>query len=449
MSVLDQSIAKFMAPQNWNRAPGVAVSVFHHGEVVDTVTCGIANLEHRIAVNDKTQFCLGSLSKQFVGAAAIILMERGLLGADDSVWKYVPELPFQKKCPVLVKHLLHHTSGLRDYLALESLASRDPHMLLSCSQIFDLLARQRDVNFSPGTRHLYSNSGYFLLGRIIERVSGCALSEFMQKEILEPLGMKNTTVQDSEGMIIQNRAHGYEPVNSDFRQFLDMRSVVGASGLFSSLTDLVVWNRSLDGESIEPGIGGLGRRLCRNGTLSDGNRVSYGYGIYVTTYGGLPMLYHPAQWNGSRHAVVRFPTREFFVVALANCSSYRMYHLALAVAERHLDIEVPRRTWSVDERTDVGENEAPGFAGSMIAGDYRGRFTSEELGVEYELETEDKVLRLVKDGKMTQELRACGRDKFASKKGWLLEVIRKSNGALSGFLLGNRYAWRVRFDRRH
>lgn len=449
MSVLDQSITKLIAPQNWSHAPGVAVSVFHNGEVVDTVTCGIANLEHRVAINDKTQFCLGSLSKQFMGAAAIILMERGLLGADDSVWKYVSELPFQKKHPILVKHLLHHTSGLRDYLALESLASRDPHMLLSCGQIFDVLARQRGVNFPPGTRHLYSNSGYFLLGRIVERVSGCALSEFMQKEILEPLGMNNTTVQDSVRMIIQNRAHGYESAGGDFRQLLDMRSVVGASGLFSSLTDLVVWNRSLDEESIEPGIGGLGRRLCRNGTLSDGNKVSYGYGIYVTTYGGLPMIYHPAQWNGSRHALVRFPTKKFFVVALANCSSYRMYHLALAVAERHLDIDVPRRTRGVDEHMGVGENKAPGFAGSMVIGDYRGRFTSEELGAEYDLETEGKVLRLMKGGKVTQELRVCGQDKFASEKGWLLEGIRKNNGALSGFLLGNRYAWQVRFGRRH
>lgn len=378
----------------------------------------------------------------------MILMERGLLGADDSVWKYVSELPFQKEYPVLVKHLLHHTSGLRDYLALESLASRDPHMLLSCGQIFDLLARQRGVNFPPGTHHLYSNSGYFLLGRIIERVSGCALSEFMQKEILDPLGMKDTTVQDSAGMIVRNRAHGYEPANGDFLQFLDMRSVVGASGLFSSLTDLVTWNRNLDGESIEPRIGRLGKRLCRSGTLSDGNRVSYGYGVYVTTYGGLPMFYHPARWNGSRHAVVRFPTREFFVVALANCSSYRMYHLALAIAERHLDVDVPRRTWRADDHTAEG-NEALDFPGSMIIDDYNGRFTSEELGVEYELEAEGKVLRLVKDGKIMQELRACDRDKFSSEKGWLLEGIKKSNGTLSGFLLGNRYAWQVRFDRRH
>ena len=367
-------------------------------------------------------------------------MERGVLDGDESIWRYITELPLQRTHRISIRHLLYHTSGLRDYLALERLASRDPNALVSCKQVFDLLGRQRGLNFLPGRRHLYSNSGYFLLGRIVERASGCGLSDFLHRELLGPLGMKDTTVRDKAGMVVRNRAHGHEASEGAFRQLFDIRGFVGASGLFSSLNDLVAWNRTLENASGGRGIMGFGDRLRQRGTLSDGTGINYSYGMYVTTHCGLPMLYHPAQWNGSRHAVVRFPSENLCVVALSNCAAYRMYNLALSVGERYLGLQVPECTSAA--------RDLQSSRGGTISDEYRGRFVSSELEVEYDLEVEDDILRLTKAGTVVHELWACGGDKFQSDRGWRLEGIREGAGGLRGFLLGNSYAWGVRFSGR-
>jgi CubicO group peptidase (beta-lactamase class C family) len=188
--------------------PGCSLAVTHDGKVIYSRGYGMANLEHGVANSPETVFYIASVSKQFTAATIVLLAEEGKVSLDDSVRKYVPELPPYADA-VTLRHLIHHTSGLRDYLSLSSLAGRSDADSFPESEALRLIARQKALNFTPGTRHVYSNSGYFLLGLIAKRVTGKSLREAADERIFAPLGMTGTRFRDDRTAPLKHRADGH------------------------------------------------------------------------------------------------------------------------------------------------------------------------------------------------------------------------------------------------
>ncbi len=315
-------------------SPGAAVAVIEDGQMVHARGYGLANLELDVPITPQSVFYLGSVSKQFVAAAVVLLAQQGKLSLDDDVRQHVPELP-DYGAPITLRHLIHHTSGLRDYLALMDLAGIELGRFHRDQPIVELLARQQGLNFPPGERHLYSNSGYFLLNVVVQRASGKPLREFAQEHIFGPLGMAHSHFHDDYSHLIPNRASAYFPgPDGGYRAFLTTFDRVGSGGVFSTVEDLYLWDQNF----YHPKVGGnrLIETLHTRGRLADGQEIPYAFGLVVGEHRGERMVEHGGSLGGYNSYLVRFPDRRLSVVVLANLSAVPVGRLAMGIADLYL-----------------------------------------------------------------------------------------------------------------
>ena len=250
------AIDKLFATWDKPDTPGAALAVVRDGKIVYSRGYGQANLEYGVPNAPSTIFHAASLSKQFTGLCIQILAQEGKLSLDDPVKKFVPELAVEGP-PITIRHLLHHTSGLRDQWDLLTLAGLRLDDGITENDILGLLWQQKQLNFQPGDEDLYSNSGYMLLGLIVRRVSGQSLAAFAQERIFTPLGMKSTRFQESYGTLVKGRAYSYQRNRDGSYRYLALSfSNTGATSLMTTVEDMALWNNNFD----EPRAGGAGRR---------------------------------------------------------------------------------------------------------------------------------------------------------------------------------------------
>lgn len=279
-------------------------------------------MELGVPVTDSTVFEIGSISKQFVAAAVLLLVEEGRLGLDDPIHRHLAELP-SDWMGVTVRQLLTHTSGIPDY---EEIATYDVYRFRLTPEEVVRIAHSRPVDFAPGTGFHYSNTGYFLLSRIVERVEGEPLGRVLQRRIFGPLGMTQTRMADPEA-IVPNRASGYwvnrigELIN---RMPTETSSTLGAGGLLSSVGDLALWDAALRGD--RPLSAASREAMWTPVQLPGGKRtewpgggfVDYGFGWEVTPINGVPAQHHSGQVAGFTAYFARFPQQDVAVVVFLN-----------------------------------------------------------------------------------------------------------------------------------
>jgi len=331
-SRVDKIFEAFAGPES----PGCAVSVAKRGEVVVSRGYGMANLEYSVPITPQTIFEAGSVSKQFTAAAIGLLAQDGRLSLDDEVRKYVPELP-DFGTPIRIGHLLNHTSGLRSQWPLLMLAGRSPgEAVHTVDEILDLVKRQRRLNFSPGDEYLYNNTGYTLLGAIVQRVSGRSLAAFTAERLFAPLGMTRTSWRDDHTRVVKNRATAYaRGKDGSMHTAMSFTNVYGNGGLLTTVGDLQKWNANLD----DPTVGGpaLVEWLQTRGRLNDGFEIAYARGLQLLDYRGIREVSHGGATAGYRAYLARFPDDRVSVAVLCNVSTADPSRLAHGVAEVVLD----------------------------------------------------------------------------------------------------------------
>ncbi|MFC2169908.1 serine hydrolase [Acidobacteriota bacterium] len=314
-------------------SPGAALAIIKDGKIIYKRGYGMANLEHNIPIQTTSVFRVGSTSKQFTAACIALLTLGGKISLDDNIRRYIPEIA-DYDSPIKVKHLVFHTSGLRDYTALMPLAGyRTDADSPTIDETIEMLSRQKSLNFKPGEMYSYSNSGYFLLSLIVERVSGQSLNDFAREHIFDPLGMQNTHFHDDFTQIVKKRADGYSPGKNGFRINMTNWDHVGDGGIYTNVKDFFKWdqafyNQKLGKEFVE---------LIRSpGTLNNGETLDYAFGLRLGHYRGLKTIGHGGSWVGFRSAVIRFPEQKFSVIILANLSTMNPSLLCLKVADIYL-----------------------------------------------------------------------------------------------------------------
>lgn len=309
--------------------PGCAVMVMRNGEVVLARGYGAANLEHNIAITTKTRFRIGSMAKQFTGAAVSVLVERGDLSLDDDVTKHLPDLAFDQ--PVRIRHLLHHTSGIADYMALlETYGGRYEYDFVSDDELDAIIRRNKHVGFEPGSEFSYSNSNYFLLARVVAKVSGQPFATFTRENIFEPLGMASTGFIEGPSRLVPDRADGYLVVGGSQRVLRNPKVGAGPMGAFSTVEDLVRFSHALtDGPSWL-------RSITERGKFDDGRELRYGRGLVISTFNGLRMTSHTGGTGGFRAQMLRFPDEDATVVALCNRADAGINDVATQLATTFL-----------------------------------------------------------------------------------------------------------------
>jgi len=309
--------------------PGCAVGVYQNGRAVLTRGYGLASIEDGRPITARTAFNLGSFSKPFTALAVLMLEQRGQLSLDDDVRRWVPELPTYG-APIRVRDLLQHTSGLRDFQALETLSART---VSTRSELMGLLAAQRALNFAPGSRHEYSHSDYVLLGLVVERVVGAPFGEHLERELLAPLGMKGSFVHDGRVRSTKDRAFGHVVSQTSTRVQFPNSQIVGGDGLYASVEDLAYWDRNFDNAS----VGGTAMaRMQERPKLVSGETIPYAFGLRLGSYRGLRTVSRGGFDKGTRTEMIRYPDHSFAIATLCNTDRVEPWRLGQAVADLYL-----------------------------------------------------------------------------------------------------------------
>lgn len=318
--------------------PGCAVAVLREGRRIYQRSRGMANLEHQVPITPRTAFNLASTSKQFTALAVLLLAREGKLSLEDEVRDFLPELHDYGR-PIRIRHLLHHTSGIRDYSVLLQYAGlRMYRDYLAPDEVLGTIVRQQGLAFSPGERFEYSNSNYWLLAEIVERVSGTPFGAFLAQRIFEPLGMRRTTLQDDMQKVIPERATGYAPLpGGGFRIKEDTFPSIGDGGVFTTLEDLALWSTSYESPAV--GDEDVLRTMTTPGTLDSGEPVPYGGGLEPGEHRGRKIVSHAGFTGGFRAELLRVPSEALAVLVLCNLSTVRPDSLALEIADVVLDTE--------------------------------------------------------------------------------------------------------------
>jgi CubicO group peptidase (beta-lactamase class C family) len=326
-------VDRLFAAWDTTTTPGAQLIVIRDGRVVHKRGYGMADLEQDVVMTPATIIMMNSTSKQITAAAIALLARDGKISLDDDIRKYLPELPAYSRT-VTIRQMIHHTSGLRDYTELLPLLGfQDDADCPTVEETLELLSRQRKLNFLPGERYEYSNTGYFLLGRIVERASGKSLDDFVQDRIFRPLGMTHSHIHSDHTQIVRNRAHAYAPVRDGYRIYMTNWEQTGDGGVFTNVEDLFFWDQAFFDEKLGPGFS---TGLQTEGILNDGRKNGYAFGLRIGAYRGLRTVSHSGSWVGYRSAVLRFPDQRFSVICLANVSTLGPMERCLEVADIYL-----------------------------------------------------------------------------------------------------------------
>lgn len=352
--------------------PGCAILVVDDGKVVFKRAYGIADMDTGCPITTATAFNIASVTKQFTAACIALLVEKGAISLDDDIRKYLPELPAYE-APIQIRHLIHHISGIRDLALLSFLKGLPLDETYPEPVLLDLLTRQKELNFRPGEAYSYSNSGYFLLGLIIQRVTGMSVGAYAQKQLFAPLGMTHTSYHRDPERIGKDFAVGHVPdgagkyrrtyVAQETRDF-------GHDGIYTTVEDLYLW----DQDFYKNKIGGesFNTLLLTRGTLNNGDTLTYAFGLRIGDHGGRRTVSHQGGSLGYNAFLVRFPERRFSVICLANYAlnttklSYEIADLYLGIPKEKSAPAPAPVTYTVAE---VDPAVYAGFAGKYGVND--------------------------------------------------------------------------------
>lgn len=425
-------------------SPGCAVLVLRDGQVLHEKGYGMADLEHGIPIGPDTVFYTGSVSKQFVAMSLLLLEEQGRLSLDDDIRTYLPEFPDYGEV-ITLKHLVYHTSGIRDYLELWLMSGRNYLDEIPETAAYEIIRRQKQLNFPPGERHLYSNSCYFLIPLIVERVTGQTFNQFAEENIFQPLGMKDSHFHDDNGHIIPDRAFGYEKGERGFRALHMRFDLVGSGGLYSTVRDLARWDANFDDNRLGKGSPELIEKAHVAGVLNSGEELSYAFALVNGSYRGLRTVSHGGSLGGYRAYFLRFPEQRFSVIILANLGDIEPGKLAHQVADLYLsDLyseELPGEDQPSGEAT--GSTEAPVVADLA---QFEGAYFSDELETRYWLEANEGSLQLRIGWNAVVDLSPVARDRF--KGSWFeIGFLRDPSGRVSSLVVDSGRVKGLRFER--
>ena len=337
LTEIEQIVLEEIDPQG----AGVAIAVVKDGKPVHTQGYGLANLEWNCPIKPDTVFRLASITKQFTATAIMLLEQEGRLRLDDPITTYLPDYPTYER-NITIAHLLNHTSGIKSYTSLDNFIRDIAQKAMSSS---DLLAYFKDLplEYEPGTRFLYNNSGYHLLGIIIENIAGMSYEQFIQQRIFQPLQMNHSYYMHNE-TIIPRRADGYEKTAEGYRHafYLNMQIPYAAGSLGSTIEDLILWDAALRKERLLDAA--TQERMYTPVQLTNGRTEVYGFGFRITAYEGHRLIGHGGGIPGFHTFIARFIDDEAMIAILANAPEIDVEKITRKIARSLFDLPAITRT---------------------------------------------------------------------------------------------------------
>jgi CubicO group peptidase (beta-lactamase class C family) len=360
------------------RTPGCTVGASVPGEQPLLRAYGVADLERNASLTPESIFEAGSVSKQFTAAAILLLARDGRLSLEDPVTNYIPELP-DYGARLTIRHMLTHTSGLRDWGTVAAIAGRPRWTrIYTQSDVLEIASRQRALNFAPGTQFSYTNTGYNLAALIVARVSGMSFDAFTHARMFEPLGMTRTSWDTDHARLVRGRALGYAARPDGFATFLPFEDVYGNRGLLTTVGDLLKWSENFHSGKV--GGAAFIAELQQPQRLADGRDHGYAFGLFTREHNGIRQIVHDGGTAGYRAALVRFPAQGVSVAVLCNTTSADAMAKANAVAE----------IWLTMPNSRSGKGPLPNMTPqqmSALAGVYKHEVTGRPMRIVAEKQT--------------------------------------------------------------
>ena len=388
---LEAKVDQLFAEWNKPDSPGAAIAVTRDGEIIYTQGYGTANLEYDIPITPATIFDIASVSKQFATFAIATLAHDGKLSLDDDIRMHLPDVP-DFGSTITIRHLLHHTSGLRDWVQSLVIAGVAMEDVISFKHILKMARHQKALNFEPGAAYLYSNTGYNLLAEIVERVTDNSFREWTDTNIFKPLAMANSHFHDDHQMILKNRAYSYQAVeNGGFKHAVNNTTALGSSSLYSTVEDLAKWILNFDDTQI--GKQTVIDQMHQRGVLNNGEQISYALGLSIGEYRGLKTVGHSGSWRGFRSHLIRFPEQKFGVVILCNLDTFNPLRLTEKIADLYLaDVLAPIEASEPEKAAEPAEETKPEPLTPEQLTEFEGNYYTEELDTTYSIRVHENQL---------------------------------------------------------
>ena len=428
----------------WDKpdTPGCAVGLIEKGKLIYAQGYGMGNLDYNIPMTPRSVVYIASTSKQFTAACVALLILKGEISLEDDIRKYFPEIP-EYGNPIKVKNLIHHTSGIRDYLGLMALAGLSYEDYFDNDTAVEWIARQKALNFAPGQEFNYSNSGYVLLAELVKRVSGKTLRKFAAENIFKPLGMADSQFNDDRSLVVKNRVISYRPREDEadgapkkgdnksgekkeikevkeYRQFLKNFDAVGDGDLLTTVEDLFKWDQNFYDKKV--GGDNFIDLLLTKGKLNNGKELDYAFGLFHGEYKGLKTVSHGGGMLGFRTEIIRFPEQEFTVICLSNLATFNPSEKCKKVA----DIFLADRLKTESKTGDKGEGAAaaPVRVDRAVLDSYAGKYRL-SVGPVIAITREEEILLVEVSGQPKMSLKALSQTDFVDEKAGLRLSFRK------------------------
>jgi CubicO group peptidase (beta-lactamase class C family) len=419
--------------------PGCAVAMAKDGETVFADAYGMASLELRVPLSADSVFDIGSAAKQFTAASIVLLEQDEKLSLDDPLSRFVPELPEWSRRTTL-RQMLHHTSGIRDYTELLPLAGARTADVSTEAEALDMLARQKGLDFPPGSKYSYSNSGYFLLSVVVKRASGRSLRDFAAERIFKPLGMTSTRFVDDHREVVPRRATGYAKARGSgsvasanvYRVAASDWEQNGDGGLQTTVGDLLRWARNFD----DPKVGGtaLVKAMTTPGRLASGEPIDYALALRVDRDRGLLRVRHGGSWAGFKAEFLRYPERRVTVVTTCNFREAVPSRYARAAARILLpELGEPEPPGASPAPTPTVASSGPFAVSAVSAARFAGAYYSDEIDAIFRVAVRDGGLTLTRRGEDAERLKPLREGVFGSEELGPITFRTDARGSVGGF----------------
>ena len=431
-----------------SQTPGAAIAIVKDGIIIFKKGYGMADLDHDIPITPQTVFNIASVSKQFTAFAIYLLEGEGKISFDDDVRKYIPELP-DYGTTIKIKHLLAHTSGLRDQAALGALSGGRSGDVVTTEQVLKLIARQKSLNYTPGTTFNYSNTGYTLLAEIVHRVTGKTLAEYTSENIFKPLGMTSTRFYDNHEKIVKHKAESYERINTIYYHKPLNVSNPGPSNLMTTVEDLSKWvlnfekpivgNTKLIKAFNEPSYLNNGKKVVLR-VIGDGDTIFHAKGQNLSNYKGINMITHGGHAAAFRTFLGRFPDQRFSIIALSNDEHNENLRARWQIADFYIKDDFKEK-----KQTNVtppqNTSAKPAMTYSLNLKEFEGEYYNDELSTSYTFEVRANKLIMTHLRLSDLELNRIGENKFSGSGdqtfSFEMEFLRNDIATVTGFIISN------------
>jgi CubicO group peptidase (beta-lactamase class C family) len=441
----DKRIEQLMSVFITGDGPGASVAVSRDGKIIYSKGFGHADLEHDAHNAPNTVFHIASVSKQFTAFAIAMLVDQGKISLDDDIRKYLPEM-HDFGTPITIRHLVHHTSGLRDQWNLLAMAGWRLDDVITREQILRVISRQRELNFKPGDQHSYCNTGYTLMAEIVSRVTKKPFPQWTKENIFDPLKMEATLFYDDHQKIVPNRAYSYYRADTIYKKSVLNYANVGATSLFTTVEDISKWGDNFYTKTV--GNENVMKMMEQPFILNNGDTVDYAFGQVPGMYKGQKTWSHNGADAGYRSQLLRFPDQRVSISVFSNLAGFNPGMISYTLADQFLKDVLKEDPKKEEPPQQQNNNPETPFDPKLVKlNEYTGKFYSSELETFYEIELKNDTLVAHHSRHDDFRLTPTKTDGFRSDVWWMgdIEFIRDAAKRVTGMKASNGRVVNLKF----